>query len=82
MLLENDSGFSRFLEFIRSVDDREQKNADDDVLDGKSRMGLSIWAFLEYEYAGPERKKLQIQSKVKHVVTIWSCNPIIEASHI
>lgn len=42
MLLENDSGFSRFLEFIRSVDDREQKNADDDVLDGKSRMGLSI----------------------------------------
>ena len=40
---ENESDFSRFLEFIRSVvgRDRELKNAVD-VLDGKNRMGLSI----------------------------------------
>jgi hypothetical protein len=40
-LLENESGFTLFFEFIRSVDARELKYADD-VLDEKRIIGLSI----------------------------------------
>jgi len=41
MLVGNESGVARFLEFIRSVDDRELKYADD-VFDDKSRIGRLI----------------------------------------